>query len=61
MKLERHASFLLGKALALIEDGYIEMKDPLAKNDFGHKLLLLKQDINDFLKEAHKESFEKDD
>ena len=43
------ASYLLGKAMALIEDLYICYKDPLIKNDYSHKIMLLKQDIELFV------------
>lgn len=49
------SAFLLGKAVALVEDIYISMRDPLVKNDYGHKMLLLKQDVNEFIKAAFKE------
>lgn len=43
--------FIMGKAMALIEDLYISMKDPLLKNDYSHKISLLKQDMDEMIKE----------
>lgn len=37
--------YLLGKAMALIEDLYLALKDPTQKIDYSHKIKLLEQDI----------------
>lgn len=52
MKLEGQAAYLLGKAVALLEDMYIGMRDPNIKLDYKHKMLLFGQEVNEYLNRA---------